>query len=61
MTLQGEMDPTYERMTDDKGEAEVVLKSANDYLVAARFTDDRAKGEGYESIHYSATLYWIVP
>jgi len=61
VTLQGEMDATYERLTDDKGEAEVVLKSANDYLVAARFTDDRAKGEGYESIHYSATLFWIVP
>lgn len=59
--LQGAVDTNYERTTNAKGDAELVLKSPNDYLIATRFTDDKAKGKGYESIHYSATLFVIVP
>jgi uncharacterized GH25 family protein len=59
--LTGEIDPVYERKTDAKGEASLTLREANTYLVAAHVTDEKAKGAGYGSIHYSATLCLIVP
>lgn len=59
--LKGEIDAAYERMTDAEGEAELELREPNAYLVAARFVDDKAKGEGYESIHYSATMFMLLP
>lgn len=59
--LKGEIDPTYERTTNANGEASLTLKEANPYLVVAHVKDATAKGEGYDSINYSATLTLIVP
>ncbi|CAN5508378.1 hypothetical protein BH11ARM2_BH11ARM2_12530 [soil metagenome] len=47
-------------MTDAKGEAQLTLKEANAYLIAAHVHDDKASGEGYKSIGYSATLCLLV-
>ncbi|RYG38795.1 DUF4198 domain-containing protein [bacterium] len=54
--LQGELDARFERLTDSLGKATIRLTDPNTYLVAAHLTDENAKGKGYESIHYSATL-----
>ncbi|MGV3614078.1 MAG: DUF4198 domain-containing protein [Fimbriimonas sp.] len=59
--LSGEVDSRFERMTDANGEASLPLREANAYLVAAHHADDQAKGKGYESVHYSATLCLVVP
>jgi uncharacterized GH25 family protein len=59
--LTGELDASYEKMTDAKGEAQLTLKEANSYLVAAHVKDAEAKGTGYESIGYSATMCIVVP
>lgn len=58
--LKGDLDPRYEKNTDASGVAELTLKEANSYLIAAHFTDPTAKGKGYESIGYSATLCVLV-
>lgn len=57
---QGDMDPNFERATDADGTASMTLKEANCYLVAAHLHDDQAKGEGYTSISYSATICVLV-
>jgi hypothetical protein len=59
--LMGDVDPRFERTTDANGEASLTLREANTYLVAAHHADDAAKGKGYESVHYSATLCLVVP
>lgn len=59
--LKGAIDPRFETLTDANGEARLALKEANAYLVAAHFTDEKAKGKGYQSIHYGATLCVVVP
>lgn len=59
--LRGEIDPSYEKMTDAQGEAQLTLREANTYLIAAHVHDGEAKGKGYESIGYSATLCLVVP
>lgn len=59
--LTGEIDVRFERKTDAKGEATLTLPEANTYLIATHFTDEKAKGAGYGSIHYSATLCLFVP
>ena len=56
VTLSGEIDSRYERMTDADGVASLVLPPV-DTLVAAHLKDEKAKGKGYESIGYSATLW----
>jgi len=60
-TLKGEMDMAYEKKTDANGIAQLTLKEANSYLISAHQGDDKASGEGYKSIGYSATLCMIVP
>jgi len=59
--LRGEFDSAYEKKTDANGEAELALKEGNLYLIAAHYTDVAAKGKGYQSIGYSATLCVAVP
>ena len=59
--LRGDLDASYEKMTDAKGEAQLTLREANSYLVAAHVSDPEAKGTGYKSIGYSATLCILVP
>jgi len=59
--LRGEFDASYEKKTDARGEAQLTLKEANSYLIATHFKDANAKGTGYESIGYSATLCIVVP
>lgn len=59
--LRGKIDPRFERLTDAKGEASLPLMAENVYLIAAHLTDEKAKGNGYESIHYSATLCVLRP
>lgn len=59
--LEGAIDPRFEKLTDTNGEATLPLREANTYLIAAHFTDEKAKGKGYASIHYGATLCLVVP
>ncbi len=58
---KGGLDPAYEKTTGADGTVRMTLREANAYLVAAHWTDQEAKGEGYASVHYSATLFVIVP
>jgi uncharacterized GH25 family protein len=59
--LRGEVDPTYERKTDDAGVATFEPKAANYYLVAVHHIEPAERGPGYESTKYSSTLTVIVP
>lgn len=59
--LRGDLDPSFEKLTDARGEAQLTLKEANTYLVVAHHDDDSAKGPGYDSIGYSASLTLVVP
>lgn len=54
---EGETDPHYQATTGPDGTAQMILRESNAYLVAAHWTDEKAKGKGYGSINYSATLY----
>lgn len=58
---KGILDPAYEKTTGADGTVQMTLKEANAYLVAAHWTDRSAKGQGYDSVNYSATLFVIVP
>lgn len=60
-TLAETFDERFERMTDAQGVASIALKQATYHLIAAHHQDPREKGEGYESIKYSATLTVLVP
>ncbi|RYG47381.1 DUF4198 domain-containing protein [bacterium] len=59
--LTGDFDRRYERTTGADGKATLELEKAGPYLIATHFVDEKAKGKGYESIHYSATLCLIAP
>jgi len=59
-TPKGDLDPLYEKSTDAKGEVEMVLKEGNSYLIATHKEDPDAKGTGYQSVGYSATLCVLV-
>ena len=56
VTLKGEIDPTFEKMTNTHGEASIAL-THGDTLVVTHLKDETAKGNGYESIGYGATLF----
>jgi len=58
---KGDLDPLYEKVSAADGTVQMTLKEANTYLVAAHWVDKSAKGEGYASINYSATICLIVP
>lgn len=58
---KGDLDPRYEKVTGADGTVSMTLKEANAYLVAAHWTDKSAKGEGYQGVNYSATLFVLVP
>ncbi len=58
---KGDLDPAYEKVSAADGSVQMTLKEANTYLVAAHWVDKSAKGEGYSSINYSATICLVVP
>jgi uncharacterized GH25 family protein len=60
-TLTKEFDPRYERLTDDKGQAEFTPGAGNYYLVVAHVLEPKEGGKGHESTKYSATLTVLVP
>lgn len=60
-TLQEGFDATYERKTNDQGEASFTPKSGDQYLVVAHVEQPDANGDGYDATKYSATLLVIVP
>lgn len=60
-TLAEGFDERFERKTSEDGVASFEPKEANYYLVVAHHADDTAKGEGYTSTKYSATLCLLVP
>lgn len=59
--LKDGFDERYEHKTDKDGLASFEPNEANYYLIAAHYEDKTAKGEGYQSIKYSATLTLFVP
>jgi uncharacterized GH25 family protein len=61
VTLAENFDPKYERKTDSNGLATFEPPDGNYYLIAAHHADPNAKGEGYTSTKYSATLTVLVP
>jgi len=61
VTLSGEFDAKYERKTDSNGLATFEPPDGNYYLIAAHHADPNARGEGYTSTKYSATLTVLVP
>lgn len=60
-TLSGTLDPRFEKLTNARGEAQLTLTEAKTYLIVTHVKDGEAKGVGYESIGYSASLTLIVP
>lgn len=58
---KGELDPAYEKIAGADGTVTMTLKEANTYLISAHYKDAEAKGEGYTSINYSATICVVVP
>ena len=60
-TLKEGFDSTYERTTDENGEASFTPKSGNVYLIVAHHRAQNESGENYESTKYSATLTVFVP
>jgi uncharacterized GH25 family protein len=59
--LTEDFDSRYERKTDSEGRASFTPKEGNYYLVVAHLEDSEARGEGYDSTKYSATLCVYVP
>ncbi|MGB7159984.1 MAG: DUF4198 domain-containing protein [Tepidisphaeraceae bacterium] len=60
-TLSEGFDERHERKTADDGTATFEAKEANYYLIVAHQQDDTARGEGYTSTKYSATMSLFVP
>jgi uncharacterized GH25 family protein len=60
-TLKTGNDARYDRVTNVNGRTSFEPKSANYYLVVAHWTDNTAKGKGYDSTKYSAALTVYVP
>ena len=60
-TLKTGFDSEYERKTDPAGSVSFEPKEANYYLIVAHHLDPDAKGPGYKSTNYCATLTLIVP
>ena len=61
VTLADGFDPKYERKTDSNGLATFQPPDGNYYLIATHHEDPQAKGQGYDSTKYSATLTVLVP
>ncbi len=59
--LTKEMDPTFERTTDDAGTAEFTPADGNVVLVVVHHAMPDRKGEGFEKTHFAATLTIAVP
>lgn len=60
VVLEGDLDPRYEELTDEFGTVNLPLKEAGEVLIVSHVHDREAKGEGYQSIGYSATLHlWV--
>ena len=59
--LKAGFDARYERHTNPQGEATLELANSNTYLVVAHREDATAKGPGFDSTKYSATMTMIVP
>ncbi|MFZ4507459.1 MAG: DUF4198 domain-containing protein [Fimbriimonas sp.] len=57
----GDFDARYQAKTNANGIAKINLKTAGEVLVVTHVKDETAKGKGYESIGYSATLHLLVP
>jgi hypothetical protein len=53
-------DKSFERMTDAEGKVSYTPKEGNLILVVAHHAVD-ANGEGYDKLHYSATMTIAVP
>jgi hypothetical protein len=60
-SLSEDLDPRYERLTDDKGRASFTPKEGNYYLVVAHWQEPKEVGKDYQSTKYSATLTVLVP
>lgn len=60
-TLKEDFDETYERKTNEQGEASFTPKTGDRYLVVVHKMDEDAKGEDFEKTAYSATLTVLVP
>jgi uncharacterized GH25 family protein len=60
-TLAEGEDGTYERLTNEQGEASFTPTVGTYYLVAAHHDEPRQRGEGYDRTKYSATLCVFVP
>lgn len=61
VNLHGDIDEAYEVKTNSKGVSTLTLKQAGQWLLAAHIKDESAKGNGYNSIGYSATIHLLVP
>jgi uncharacterized GH25 family protein len=60
VVLEGDLDPKFEALTDSSGSVTMPLNTPGEVLVVAHVHDREAKGEGYQSIGYSATLHlWV--
>lgn len=58
--LQGDLDLQYEALTDSNGTVTMPLRESGEVLVVSQVHDREAKGEGYQSIGYSATIHlWV--
>jgi len=60
VTLKDGMDSEYERITDKAGEAAYTPKAGAYHLIVAHYRRE-TKGDGYEAVHYSATMTVLVP
>ncbi|HWL09798.1 MAG TPA: DUF4198 domain-containing protein [Planctomicrobium sp.] len=60
-SLKEGFDETYERQTDQSGEASYTPKTGNRYLIVAHVKRDDETGDDYDSTSYSATLQLLIP
>jgi uncharacterized GH25 family protein len=60
-TLSESFDETYERKTDQHGDASFTPTVGTYYLVVAHHEEPQQRGDGYERTKYSATLCIYVP
>lgn len=59
--LTEEFDPTYERTTDERGEATFTPSLGAQHLIVAHHDEPGERGDGYDRTKYSATLAIYVP
>ena len=61
VSLSDGFDATYERTTDDRGEAAFTPTLGTQHLVVAHHEEPNERGEGFDRTKYSATLTIFVP